>query len=121
MAHPGEHLTAAAREIRRARRRAASRRPDRLTELLRASDTLLTPLEELNLRGVDVAPPPLRERAVGVMAAAGILTSSRRVQDLLDGLFDAQRRILGARRKAIQPARAHRIGAIQGRRPHPIL
>lgn len=113
MAHPGEHLTAAAREIGRARRRLAGTRAsgDRLTRLLRVSDALLTSLEELNLRGVVVAPPRLRERVVGVITAAGIATSSARVQDLLDGLFDAQRRILRARRRAMERVPRYAIHA----------
>jgi hypothetical protein len=91
--------------IRRAYELAAERRRhDGLTVLLHASDALLTPLEELNLRGVTRPPAELRARASSVIARSGATQRGESVQALLDGVFDAQWRILLARRCRGRPS-----------------
>jgi len=99
-------LESANREIGRAaaeqeRRRETARR---LPALVAALDDLLFELEDLNLRGVGVAPAACRERAAELIAE-----TTRRclppdlpeaVSDLMDRVYEAQEVALVRRRRA---------------------
>lgn len=63
-------------------------------ELLRRTDTLLERLESLNLTGEARPPRDLEEVARDLLQPAGSGTRRRTVQELLDGVLDAQEPIL---------------------------
>jgi hypothetical protein len=89
-------LRGATREIRQAAEAAGrrSRRVQRLPALVSALDALLFELEELNLRGVAVAPAPCRQRAADLIAEASLPAAPvdlpESVADLMERAYQAQ-------------------------------
>jgi hypothetical protein len=99
-------LEIASREIREAAEADERRRREaqRLPALVSALDAVLFELEELNLQGVAVAPPPCRHRAAELIAEASGLDTPPEVPealtDLMDRVYEAQDLALVRRRRA---------------------
>jgi hypothetical protein len=100
-------LEEANRDIERLGRPALGRRrrQTRVDRLVRAIDSLLFELEDLNLRGVDRVPAPLRDRAERILEAvsapdADELRVRFRVAPLMDVLFQAQETLFRLRASA---------------------
>lgn len=79
-------------------------------ERLRRTDSLLERLEALNLRGEARAPKGVEDIARGLLQPAGIAVRDCTVQELLDGVLDAQGPILSELR-ACRTERVLRPGA----------
>jgi hypothetical protein len=99
-------LKAASREIRRAAEAEERRRreAERLPALVSSLDDLLFELEELNLRGVAIAPASCRRQAAALIAEAARLDVATElpeaVADLMERVYEAQNVALLRRRRA---------------------